>query len=86
MIHFSIDKDLARENIVRQEWWLLLRGYNKLGARMKLCCGRAASVEDVCCCCGWAHDEEKRARFRLPAYPSAHFLTILQKAFQNIGK
>ncbi|KAJ7890145.1 hypothetical protein B0H14DRAFT_2561418 [Mycena olivaceomarginata] len=47
MIHFSIDKDLARENIVRQEWWLLLSGYNKLGARMKLCCGRAASVEDV---------------------------------------
>ncbi|KAJ7760320.1 hypothetical protein B0H14DRAFT_2634219 [Mycena olivaceomarginata] len=86
MIHFSINKDLARENIVLQERWLLLREYIKLGARMRLCCGRVASMEDVCCCGGWAHDEEKRVRFRLPACPSAHFLTILQKVFLNIGK
>jgi hypothetical protein len=86
MIHFSIDKDLARANIVRQEWWLLLREYIKLGARMRFCCGRVPGMEDVCCCGGWVHDEEKRVRFRLPACPYANFLTILQKAFLNVGK
>ncbi|KAJ7890130.1 hypothetical protein B0H14DRAFT_2690686 [Mycena olivaceomarginata] len=63
MIHFSIDKDLARANIVRQEWWLLLREYIKLGARMRFCCGRVPGMEDVCCCGGWVHDEEKRKAF-----------------------
>ncbi|KAJ6571265.1 hypothetical protein B0H19DRAFT_1255254 [Mycena capillaripes] len=63
MVQFSIDKETARANIVRQDWWILFREYVELGAKIKFCCGRLPGVEDLCCCGGWVHDAEKRKAF-----------------------
>ncbi|KAF7343749.1 hypothetical protein MSAN_01955500 [Mycena sanguinolenta] len=61
--HFSIDDTTARAKIVRQDWFMLFREYVEQGARIKFCCGRLPGAEDVCCCGGWVHDEEKRKAF-----------------------
>lgn len=65
---FSIDKATARAKIVRQDWWMLLKEYVELGAKMKFCCGRLPGMDDICCCGGWVHDAEKLVR-RCPLYP-----------------
>jgi hypothetical protein len=58
---FSIDKSTARAKIVRQDWWILLREYIELGAKVKFCYGRfeVPWMDDACCCGGWVHDAEK---------------------------
>ncbi|KAK6988120.1 hypothetical protein R3P38DRAFT_3098341 [Favolaschia claudopus] len=63
MKHISIDKQLARARLVREDWWMLFREYVALGARVRFCCGRLPGADDVCCCGGWIHDEEKRKAF-----------------------
>ncbi|KAJ7175129.1 hypothetical protein C8R43DRAFT_976018 [Mycena crocata] len=62
--HFSIDTETAPANIVRQDWWVLFREYVALGARIKFCCGKMGGVDDICCCGGWVHDDEKREAFQ----------------------
>ncbi|KIK58614.1 hypothetical protein GYMLUDRAFT_262435 [Collybiopsis luxurians FD-317 M1] len=61
---FGIDKDIAKADVVRSEWWLLFLEYITAGAKMKFCCGKIEGMEDVCCCGGWAHHSVKQTAFR----------------------
>ncbi|KAK7046372.1 hypothetical protein R3P38DRAFT_3307753 [Favolaschia claudopus] len=63
VMHFHIDKTLAKANIARQDWSVLLREYVELGAKMHFKCGKVPGAEDICCCGGWVHEEEKRRAF-----------------------
>uniref|UniRef100_A0A0W0G9T7 Uncharacterized protein n=1 Tax=Moniliophthora roreri TaxID=221103 RepID=A0A0W0G9T7_MONRR len=57
---FSLDKNMARANVLRPQWWMLLRGYVSAGAKVKFCCGKlGGEFSDVCCCGGWTHDKHK---------------------------
>ncbi|KAJ7150682.1 hypothetical protein C8R46DRAFT_1305323 [Mycena filopes] len=63
--HFAISKETARAQSLRADPWVLLREYINVGAKMKFCCGRLRipGMDDICCCGGWVHDEEKRKAF-----------------------
>ncbi|KAJ7440560.1 hypothetical protein B0H11DRAFT_2352637 [Mycena galericulata] len=65
MKYFSIDIATARARIVRQDWWMLLREYVAVGAKMKFCCGQFSGpgLDDICCCGGWVHDAERLKAF-----------------------
>ncbi|KAF7288923.1 hypothetical protein MIND_01408500 [Mycena indigotica] len=60
---FAFSKEVAGAARTRDDWWILFREYVAVGAKMKFCCGRIPGFEDVCCCGGWVHDEEKKNAF-----------------------
>ncbi|KAK7461382.1 hypothetical protein VKT23_008561 [Stygiomarasmius scandens] len=63
---FSIDKRAANANVVREDWWMLLREYVNAGRKIKFCCGKIKipGAEDLCCCGGWVHEGDKASAFR----------------------
>ncbi|KAK7046348.1 hypothetical protein R3P38DRAFT_69123 [Favolaschia claudopus] len=63
LVHFSINKELAKARVVTRDWAALLGEYVRLGARMRFCCGKITEAQDICCCGGWIHDEEKVKEF-----------------------